>query len=47
MTVSVNNWNITLKDATLEEYKVIYPDGTSDYITKNDFVTVFTSFFVT
>ena len=24
-------------DTTLEDYKVIYDDGTSDYITKDDF----------
>ena len=24
-------------DATFEEYKAIYPDGTSDYVTEVDF----------
>ena len=27
-------------NTTLEEYKVIYPDATSDYITKHDFDSV-------
>ena len=27
-------------NTTFEEYKVIKPDGTSDYITKNDFGSV-------
>ena len=42
-----NGWfirDIKYFNTTLEEYKVIYPDGTSDYITKGEFDGV-TSFF--
>ena len=34
----------SIKIDTLEEYKVIYPEGTFDYITKGDFNGVHHSF---
>ena len=31
------HWKIKHFDTTLEEYKVVYPNRTSNYITKDDF----------
>ena len=37
MATLMVRWKIKYFDTTLEEYKVVYPNRTSNYITKDDF----------